>query len=307
MLTAPDFNRLHIFYFVYKSQSIQKAADELHVTRSAVSQHITNLEKELKTPLFVRTNKSLIPTSQADVLFQTMAPFIQSLNETLGNLEKGRREPFGILRIGAPAELGSNHLVPIISSFRKKYPLVRFKLNFAIPPILCEAVCKNEIDFALIDAGDFFEKLYPISVKEVLDEAQVLACSKRYYEQHIKGDHSFLNLVKAQYVSHVAQSTELRLWFKHHLNKNPTDFDLTLVCENILGIKNAVKGDFGLGLLPVRLIRDELETEKLIKIPTTKKDYINKIMLAQLPERKPTLTEKTFLDVCLNHFTSLEN
>ncbi|MEZ4740890.1 MAG: LysR family transcriptional regulator [Bdellovibrionota bacterium] len=83
MLTLPDFNRLKVFHFVYKTGSIQKAAEEMHVTRSAISQAIKALEIELDCELFVRTNKTIIPTIQAERLSQTISPFIRELGETL--------------------------------------------------------------------------------------------------------------------------------------------------------------------------------------------------------------------------------
>ncbi len=46
---TPDFNRLKVFFHIHRNRSVAAAARELHVTQSAVSQHLRKLETEIKT------------------------------------------------------------------------------------------------------------------------------------------------------------------------------------------------------------------------------------------------------------------
>ena len=70
MLTLPDLNRLKVFYVVYANKSIIRAANVLNVTRSAVSQSLKALEKEIHTTLFIRDSKKVQPTPAAETLVQ---------------------------------------------------------------------------------------------------------------------------------------------------------------------------------------------------------------------------------------------
>ncbi len=63
MLT--DFNRLKVFYTIYRHKSAAAAARELYISQSAVSQSLGKLERELKNQLFVRQHKKLVPTAAA--------------------------------------------------------------------------------------------------------------------------------------------------------------------------------------------------------------------------------------------------
>ena len=51
-MNIPDLNRLRVFFWVYECKSVVAAAKELHITQSAVSQHLKKLELELGTPNF---------------------------------------------------------------------------------------------------------------------------------------------------------------------------------------------------------------------------------------------------------------
>ena len=55
----PDFNRLKVFYHIYRTGSVVAAADELCLTQSGVSQHLQKLENEIGMPLFTRLHKNL--------------------------------------------------------------------------------------------------------------------------------------------------------------------------------------------------------------------------------------------------------
>src|SRR4051794_12486476 len=110
MLTLPNFERLKIFHLVYLNRSIQKASDLLHVTRSAVSQSLKGLEEEIGSTLFIRHSKKFQPTSQAEELFKAIDPFVSELHGALLRVEEGIKTPVGVLRIGAPTDLGSGML-----------------------------------------------------------------------------------------------------------------------------------------------------------------------------------------------------
>ncbi len=71
----PDLNRLRLFFHVYRLQSIKMAAEVMFLTQPGVSQHIQKLESEIKTPLFIRRHKKIIPTRAADQLFKLVKPF----------------------------------------------------------------------------------------------------------------------------------------------------------------------------------------------------------------------------------------
>jgi len=64
-----DIHQLRIFAFVYKNRSFSKASSELHLTQPTISDHIKSLEEELTSRLFDRIGRTIIPTPQAEILY----------------------------------------------------------------------------------------------------------------------------------------------------------------------------------------------------------------------------------------------
>ncbi len=60
-----NLNHLRLFESVYRSENMTKAAEELHLTQSGVSQHMKSLEEAVGVKLFDRVRQSLIPSKAA--------------------------------------------------------------------------------------------------------------------------------------------------------------------------------------------------------------------------------------------------
>ena len=126
MLNNVDFNRLRVFYCIYRNKSMIAAAKELNVTPPAVSQHLKKLEADMGVHLFTRLHKKLVPTVEAETLFQILDPFIHELEAGVRLFQSGKSRPSGMLRIGAPVEFGKTHFPGAIAAFRRTYPEVTF-------------------------------------------------------------------------------------------------------------------------------------------------------------------------------------
>lgn len=290
MLTIPDLNRLKVFYVVYVNQSIVHAANTLNVTRSAVSQSLKALERELHTPLFVRDSKKVQPTPTADSLFQLMEPFFQELESKIHQIETGRKHSAGRLRIGAPLDFGSEHLTEVIAHFRKQNPLVSFEVVLGVPVKQLDLLCSGKLDIAFIDNGDVFKKTYPISTETVQKEKFVLTASPKFYSDHIKGSQSIESLQKVPIVDYLSHAPVARMWFKHHFNRSISDLNLVYCAESVRAVTKAISLGIGAGVIPLYLAE-----QARLKVISTQKELINQIPLALPLAKQPTFTEKSFI------------
>lgn len=293
MLTIPDLNKLKVFYVVYTHKSIVRAAGILNVTRSAVSQSLKTLEKELHTPLFIRDSKKVQPTPAADSIFKLMGPFFLELESTLHTLETGRKHPTGHLRIGAPLDFGSDYLTNIIGKFREVHPTVSYELILGVPIKQLELLTEGKLDLAFIDNGDVFAKTFPISIETIQSEEFVLVSNTKFYAEHIKGDHSLTKLQSLAIVDYLPHAPVARMWFKHHFNKSITNLQVRYSAESVRAVIKAISLGLGMGVVPRHLINSEMNRFKIIS--TSKKNLINQITLALPLAKKLTLTEKTFI------------
>ena len=158
----------------------------------------------------------------------------------------------------------------------------------------------GELDFSLVDIFLTREqviggRLDRYSFDPLLDEEVSLACSRPYYDQFIQGDHSMEKLEKLDFISYEKSSLSLRSWFKHHFKKNPGRLSQVLTVNSHQAVINAIQNHLGLGVVATPVVRKEIELGLLVLIRTGQPEVINKIALAQLQDKVPTLTERTFI------------
>ena len=296
----PDFNRLKVFYFIYSNRSVVLAAKQLHVTQSAVSQSLSKLEEELNQSLFTRVHKRLVPTSEAEILYNVVQPFIKNLQDQLRLMQQSHSMPSGKLKIGAPVEFGEKYLVPACAVFRKEYPDVQFQLELGHPDKLLPGINQGMLDFSFIDIfiekGEYARETALLDIQPIFSEKLILACSGEYYASKINGDHSFKNLSKQNFISYQKHSPAIRNWFRHHLGKTAVTIQPILSVESVKGVISGIKQSLGLGIVPSYLIGQELEAGEIMSIDLSPIELINRISLIRLLDKVPNLTEKTFID-----------
>lgn len=307
----PDFNRLKVFYYVFLQKSVAIAAAELNITASAVSQSLAKLESELTVLLFTRLHKKLVPTSAGDQLFEIVSPFVSDLEAGIRQIRQAKEIPSGMIRVGSPIEFGKSYFPRIFAAFRKKHPEVVFTMELGDPAQIFSRIRSGELDFGLVDIfitrDQVFEDFGIYSIEPLIDEEVIMACSKQYYEQEIKGDHSFQNLASKEYISYQRSSLTLRNWFKHHFNKFSIGLNRVLTVDSHQAVITGIKNQMGMGVIASHIVRKEIKRGEIIPIKTAKKNVINKISLVQLQDKVPTLTEKTFINFLRSDIRSSVN
>lgn len=295
----PDLNRLNLYYHVYSRLSITEAAAALHITPSAVSQQIKKLEKEIGAPLFTRLHKRLVPTPAGKRLFTLVAEMITGLKEGLDGLNEGHKVPSGLLRIGAPVTFGSIYLPHVIATYRNRFPKVRFDLELGPPSVLMPKVEAGDLDVALVDTfpmrGRYYGDVENFSMTPVIEEEVVLACSKRYNEGTLQNDHTRANLIDKAYISQQPHAGALNNWFKHHFGKGAQALSIVLTVPSHQAVVSAVRHHVGLGIIVSHLAVEEIRSGSIVVIKPNAGQAVNRILIVQLSDKVPTLTEKSFL------------
>jgi DNA-binding transcriptional LysR family regulator len=119
---------LRAFTKVVQRGSFSKAADELRLSRSAVSKYVLDLEKELGVQLLHRTTRSASPTEHGQGYYERCAAILAELDEADGAVGRLQTEPRGVLRVNAPMSFGTLHLGRALGDFIEKYPELRIEL-----------------------------------------------------------------------------------------------------------------------------------------------------------------------------------
>jgi LysR family transcriptional regulator, glycine cleavage system transcriptional activator len=176
--TLPPLNALAAFEAVARHRSFTKAASELFLTHSAVSQRVTQLEKQLNVQLLARSRRTVELTAAG-------ARYLESVRDALGTLARAS-EQFSAtqpkpLRLSVVPVLANNWLIYRLRSFRSLHPNIDLDIQSSTA---MANVKTGEVDIAIRwGKGDwpgvekvklFSDELFPACSKLYLKELGVL-------------------------------------------------------------------------------------------------------------------------------------
>lgn len=129
MRGALPLQALQIFLAVARHRGFTRAAGELGITPSAVSQAVRQLEGRLEVPLLVRTTRSVALTDAGRALVEEAGPGLAQAAAALGRAAVGAGELAGSLRLTVPQPAVPLVLAPILPSFLRSHPRVSVEVS----------------------------------------------------------------------------------------------------------------------------------------------------------------------------------
>ena len=123
-----EFKHLRTFVEVARLGGFTQAAQGLHISQSAVSKQVAQLEHSLRTPLFDRLGSQVRLTAAGNVVLQRAEGMLRLHQELLSELDDLSHMARGELRVGLPL-LGSNTLFAgLFAEYRRRYPNIQVQL-----------------------------------------------------------------------------------------------------------------------------------------------------------------------------------
>src|SRR5258705_12640851 len=116
------------FLSVAQHRSFRKAAAELVVTPSAITQSVRALEARVGAALFVRTTRSVGLTEAGERFLSRAKPAFEELVAASAVARDLGQRPVGLLRLALPHAVVPVLLVPLIASFSKSFPEIEVEI-----------------------------------------------------------------------------------------------------------------------------------------------------------------------------------
>jgi DNA-binding transcriptional LysR family regulator len=260
-----DIHQLRIFASVYKNRSFSKASTELHLTQPTISDHIKALEEELNSRLFDRLGRTIIPTPQAEILYNYAVEIIEKAEEARNAINEIKAQPSGEILIGASTIPGTYLLPSVIRDFKYRFPLVEFKLEISDSKGIFEKVLNHELLLGIIGAKLTNSNIIYTPLTE--DILIIVASPKLIRKSTI----TLENLKTIPFVLREEGSGTRKEMEKLLEQKGLSSEDLKIACVfgSTEAVKEAVKAGLGIAVLSKISVKDELRTGTLkeIKIP----------------------------------------
>ncbi|WP_256258768.1 LysR family transcriptional regulator, partial [Burkholderia ubonensis] len=118
-----------VFVQVVEAGSFALAAQRLDMTRSAVGKAVARLEKRLGARLLNRTTRSQSLTDDGQCYYDRCVRALAELDAAQADLDSGRHEPRGRLRVSVPLAFGHHCVAPILTELAHTYPHLQIDLS----------------------------------------------------------------------------------------------------------------------------------------------------------------------------------
>ncbi len=151
---ALDPKSLRLFTRVVELGTIAAAAAREHIAAAAVSKRLADLEAQLGTPLFLRTNKGIEPTAAGRILVDLSRRVLNDLDSLRRVMREYARGATGHVRLFANISAITQFLPEALSTFMARHPGVHVHLEEGVSGAVADAIASNAADVGiLIDRG----------------------------------------------------------------------------------------------------------------------------------------------------------
>ena len=276
-----DVHQLKIFVSVYKNRSFTRASEELHISQPTISEHIKNLENSFGCKLFDRLGRSIMPTTEADVLYPKAMQIQENLIQIQEEITATGSSIRGKLIIGASTIPGAYILPRVASSFKEQYPEIAYEILIDDSAKVTSMVLHHNILCGIVGAKEPAEKL---SYTPILEDELVLVASKKVLNQKT------ISLEKLAAVPFLQREkgSGTRQTFENLLEKNDStkdEFNIVATLGSTSSVKQAVKAGLGVSVISRIAVQEELDNGMLQVIRIRNMKMKRKFHLVQLKKR----------------------
>lgn len=141
-----ESSMLQVLIALSHNENISKAAEELNVTQSAVSQALKNLEGKVGFPIVTRMGKSVTLTENGMRLAKVAKQYFKRIEETIEQIHLENHEIKGKLHVGSLYGLGKTWLSSRMLTFLSAYPELEVRLSMDFPENIIKKFEQHEID-----------------------------------------------------------------------------------------------------------------------------------------------------------------
>ncbi len=122
-------NAMNLYCQIVESGQLSIAADNLNLSKGAVSKQLAKLEAHLGGRLLNRTTRRLTPTEAGIAFYERAKQILESVKEAECVVTGLTTEPHGTLKINAPMSFGARYLGALLAEYQKKYPKMKIDLT----------------------------------------------------------------------------------------------------------------------------------------------------------------------------------
>ena len=270
-----NLKQLEAFVQIADSGSFSKAAKDLYLTQPTISAHVSTLEKELNTRLFVRNTKEVKLSDSGSILYDYAKQMIilqKQIEDTFAVREEKLQQRITIAASTIPAQ----YLLPgILSTYLEKYPNQQFKIIEADSAQVVEMVVNHKVDVGF--AGTVIDKRLCKYIPFYQDELVVITPNNEKYQNIDQNIAAWIlnePLIMREEGSGTRKEAENQL---KQIGILTSRLNVIASMESPEAIKRAVASGMGVSVISRLAAETELEKGTLLAFPISVEDMRREI------------------------------
>ncbi len=269
--------KLYSLVAVYQCGSFVGAAKQLSVTQPAVSQHIKSLESELGVKIFERVGGKLIVTKPGKKVIRCAQKMIALENTLVQDLSDARLS-IDHLTVGITHTAESNPIAEALAKYAAENGGVSIKMITDSISNLYKMLKTYELDIAVVEGRTQDPSLRFL----LLDTDYLIAAVSPTHPLAGKSMVTLQELKKERLILRLPNSGTRNLFVAHleSNNMNVSDFNVILELDNVATIKDLIRRDFGISILPRSACLDEIKKGKISVLPVENLSMMREMNIA---------------------------
>ncbi|MGF1878694.1 LysR family transcriptional regulator [Photobacterium frigidiphilum] len=288
---------LNVFRRVVELGSFKGAAEDLNLSKAAISKNINELEDYLQSPLINRTTRKLHITENGQLYYNQVCNVLDSLKHADLSVIESSHTLKGSLKISAPMSLGIIEINPIVCAFMALNPELSIELVMSDQYI---DLIEQGVDIAIRGGGELNNS--SLRSRKLIDMRRVLCASPHYLAQSeplTTPD----DLIKHKCLIYSFSSSARRWLFKNQDQIKEVELSQgAYVVNNGLALKQTACLGHGIILIPRLFIRDELEKKELVEVLPEWKAGNHSLYMVYPYHKEQSHKVREFIDFVVNHF-----
>lgn len=257
-----DFHQLKIFATIYKNRNFTKSSEELYLTQPTVTDHIKKLENELGCKLFDRTKRFVIPTKEADRLYECVVEIIKKVEDIKNVIHGSHKEASGKILIASSTIPGTYIIPEVIKKIKSLYPGISFEVFISDSKLIIEGIIKHDFLLGLVGTKieNYALNFIPFFEDELIFVVSPLLFNKKKISlEELKK----MPMIIRETVSGTRIETE-KVFREKGLELN--EMNISAIFGSVDAIKEAVKIGLGGAILSKLSVREELKNNVLQEV-----------------------------------------
>ncbi len=303
MLNAIETSQLQTLVAVAETRSFSRAGERLHVTQSAISQSVKNLEIKTKVKLFHRNGKQILLTQEGERLYVLARDFLDRLKATVDDIQYDNTSMNGRIRIGTLNGIGRSWVAPEVVKIMREFHGLTVELILGFNDDLLQEFNNYRLDLLILA-----EESMPLTGKKVaLDQECSTLIFPDSKEFDIKPDITLDEFSSYPTILFEGNDHLYQKWCYQKFGKIPTDINIRYIVNSHGNMLNAVSEGMGVAVIPTHVLRRSHLKDRLKTLGKSSEVPSYNFYLAYHHESEEILRVKTVIDrlvTCNNPLSS---